>query len=175
MFLGPKQSEMTAPSPAAGLPGESCEWGRAGSEPSQTPARCPLAPGPGPGASGTQGDRCWRCPCDLRGPGQVCIWGERVPLRGGSCHCRSLFQGQEPLPGAWLRARAGADPHVCSSEAMPPGHAHRLHVRPCVCTALALAGPSWGQHLSLLLEGPTENLGLGLGEQGPARLGLVST
>lgn len=45
MFLAPKQSEMTALSPAAGLPGESCDWGRAGSQPDQEVCSLPTSSG----------------------------------------------------------------------------------------------------------------------------------
>lgn len=86
MFLAPKQSEMTALSPAAGLPAGSCEWGRAGSQPDQ----------------------------------------EGYLLLASS--------------GAWAGGRFGA-----SSEPQPRGHAHRLHMRPCMSTTAGAGRPALGR------------------------------
>lgn len=182
MFLAPKQSEMTAPSPAAGLPGESCERGRASSEPDQKACLLPHSlTGLGQGwmgASGTwgrQGDFCkcpryhlpswprWPRPCECwQGRGGGAPAGLRAGPHGSV--------GAQHTGMAWSRPRAllGAHtPRPCTR-----GERVFVHTRARARTD----GPPCRQHLSLLLEGHVENLGLGLwGDPGPALLGLVST
>lgn len=151
MFLAPKQSEMTAPFPAAGLAGDCCKRGRASSEPDQNacllPTRSPALAEGWMGASGTWGRqgnfrKCPRhhLPSRPRQPCQLCPY-EWTGL-GSVCTC-----GGVPLWAAVATAahssRAGSHCPGLSCAELGKGHAHGVCVHVCIITPeLVLAGPS---------------------------------
>lgn len=121
MFLAPKQSEMTAPFPAAGLSEDCCKRGRASSEPDQNACLLPtrsqaLAEG-WMDASGTWGRQgsfrkcprhhlpsqprqpCQLCPYEWTGLGSVCTWREGVPLWGAVATAAHSSRAGSHCPG----------------------------------------------------------------------------
>lgn len=144
MFLAPKQSETTAPSPAAGLPGKSWEPGKASSEPDQKACLLPtgsqalaegrvVPQGPEEGreiCASVLGTTCPRSPV-----GHTLVGvGEGLPLQGRASLQGSM--GAQHVGMAWSR-------HMRLSGATPPGHADGVSVRLCVQTpVLVPAGPS---------------------------------
>ena len=179
MFLAPKQSETTALSPAAGLSGDCCEQGRAGSGPEQKVCLLPthrpwLRAGWVPQGPGEDGNFYKRPRHHLLSqPRQRCQlhpYEDRpklgVHLRGRGCFCQKqlpLLLSPQGL-GAIVQAQVDGTECTWSMRAFVQIYTRTGAGRP-ILMRIPVPPP----------EKPCENLGLGLGEPGPALLELVST